>query len=188
MSSPAAPIPRLEMEQMDPRLREALAARVARLGYLGEFFKCAALHPDSLLAFMQLTDTLHQALADELVEVVALTVTTETGNDYERNQHERLCERRGHGRAWIAALTGRGTGPSPLTQPEQAVQRLTLSVLGANGRGVSRELTEVVDAIGPAQGMVVLMLIGRYLTHALVVNALGLNPPVSSIFAGEQGG
>ena len=46
------------MEQMDPRLREALAARVARLGYLGEFFKCAALQPDSLLAFMQLTDAL----------------------------------------------------------------------------------------------------------------------------------
>src|SRR5712664_1357303 len=132
-----SPIPRLEMEQMDPRLREALAARVARLGYLGEFFKCAALQPDSLLAFMQLTDALHKALPDRLVEVVALTVTTQTGNEYERNQHERLCERLGYGRSWTAALTGRGSGPSPLSAPEQAIQRLTLSALSTNCRSVA---------------------------------------------------
>jgi len=176
------------MEQMDPRLREALAARVARLGYLGEFFRCAAIQPDSLLAFMQLTDSLHKAVPDRLVEVVALTVTTHTGNEYERNQHERLCERLGYGRSWIAALTGRGSGPSPLSPPEQAIQTLALSVLRTSGHGVARELAEVVDAIGPAQGMAILMLVGRYWTHALVVNALGLKPPVLSIFAGEQVG
>ncbi len=188
MSSLNSPIPRLEMEQMDPRLQQALAARVARLGYLGEFFKCAAVQADSLLAFMQLTDALHKALPDRLVEVVALTVTLHTGNEYERNQHERLCERLGYGRSWTAALTGRGSGPSPLSPAEQAIQLLTLSALRTNGLGVARELTEVVDAIGPAQGMAILMLIGRYWTHALVVNALGLIPPVSSIFAGEKVG
>jgi len=176
------------MEQLDPRIREALAARVARLGYLGEFFKCAALQPDSLLAFMQLTDALNKALPDRLVEVVALTVATGTGNEYERNQHERLCERLGYDRSWTAAVTGRGSGPSPLSPPEQAIQRLTLSALRTNGRGLAHELTEVVEAIGPAQGMAILMLIGRDWTHALVVNALGLNPPVPSIFAEEQVG
>jgi hypothetical protein len=30
------------------------------------------------------------------------------------------------------------------------------------------------------------MLIGRYVTHALAVNTLGLKPPVPSIFEGEQ--
>jgi len=183
-----SPIPRLEMEQLDSRLREALAARVARLGYLGEFFKCAALQPDSLLAFMQFTDALNKALPDRLVEVVALTVAAATGNEYERNQHERLCERLGYDRAWTAAATGRGSGTSRLSPPEQAVQRLALSALRTSGRGLARELAEVVDAIGPAQAMAVLMLIGRYWTHAVVVNAVGLKPPVPSIFAEEQAG
>jgi len=171
------------MEQLEPRLRQALAGRLARLGYLGEFFKCAALQPDSLLAFMQLTDALKNALPDRLTELVALTVTTATGNEYERNQHERLCERLGYDRSWTAAVTSRGSGPSPLSPDEQAIQRLTLSALGTNGRGLSRELAEVVEAIGPAQAMAILMLIGRHWMHSLIVNALGLNPPVPSIFA-----
>src|SRR5260370_35636102 len=101
---PASPIPRLEMEQMAPRLREALAARVARLGYLGEFFKCAALQPDSLLAFMQLTESLDKAVPERLVQVVALTVPTHTGNEYRGNQPDGPCERLAHGPSWIAAL------------------------------------------------------------------------------------
>jgi alkylhydroperoxidase family enzyme len=170
------------MEQLDPRLRVALAARVARLGYLGEFFKCAAVQPDSLLAFMQLTDALKKALPDRLTELVALTVANTTGNEYEGNQHERLCERLGYQRSWTAAVTGRGSGPSPLSPAEQAVQRLTLSALEKNGRDLSRELSEVVEAIGPAQAMAILMLIGRNWMHAVIANALGLNSPVPSIF------
>jgi alkylhydroperoxidase family enzyme len=179
-------IPRVEMEQMDPRLRQALAARVARLGYLGEFFKFAALQPDSLLAFMQLTDALKQALPERLTELVALTVANATGNAYERNQHERLCERLGYDRSWTAAVIGRGSGPSPLTSTEEAIQRLTLSAVRTSGRGLERELTDIVEAIGPVQGMAILMLIGRNWAHALVANALGLKPPVPSIFAEES--
>ena len=174
---------RLEIEQMDPRLREALAARVARLGYLGEFFKCGALQPDCLLAFMQLTDALKQALPDRLGELVTLAVTSATGNEYERNQHERLCERLGYERSWIAAVTGRSFGPNPLSPAEQAVQRLALSGLRKDGRELSRELTDVVEAIGPAQTVAVLLLIGRNWAHGLVANALSLQPPVASIFA-----
>ena len=179
-------IPRLEMDQMDPRLRQALAGRVARLGYLGEFFKCAALQPDSLLAFMQLTDALKQALPERLTELVALTVAAATGNEYERNQHERLCERLGYARSWTAAATGRGSGASPLSPTELAIHQLALSALRTSGRGIERELKDVVDAIGPAQGMAVLMAIGRNWAHALVANALGLEPPVPSIFAEES--
>ena len=174
---------RLEIEQMDPRLREALAARVARLGYLGEFFKVAALQPDCLLAFMQLTDALKQAVPDRLGELVTLAVTSATGNEYERNQHERLCERLGYERSWIAAAGGRGSGPSPLSPVEQAVFRLALSALRKDGRELSRELSDVVEAIGPAQTVAVLLLIGRNWAHGLVANALGFQPPVASIFA-----
>jgi alkylhydroperoxidase family enzyme len=170
------------MEQLEPRLREVLAPRVARLGYLGEFFKCAALQPDSLLAFMQFTEALKEALPDRVTELVALTVTAATGNEYERNQHERLCERMGYDCAWTAAVTRRGSGPSPLSPAELAIQRLTLSALDTNGRGLSRELTEVVEAMGSAQAMAILMLIGRYWAHSLIANALELAPPVPSIF------
>lgn len=166
---------------MDARLREALAARVARLGYLGEFFKCAALQPDCLLAFMQLTDALKKALPDRLGELVTLAVTAATGNEYERNQHERLCERLGYQRSWIAAASGRGSGP--LSPAEQAVQRLSLSALRTNGRELSSELTDVVEAVGPAQTVSILLLIGRNWAHGLVANALGCQPPVASIFA-----
>jgi len=92
----------------------------------------------------------------------------------------------GYDWSWTAAVTGRGSGPSPLSPDEQAVRRLTLSALGTNGRGLSRELAEVVQAIGPAQAMAILMLVGRHWMHALIVNALGLKPPVPSIFAEDS--
>src|SRR5215471_19011681 len=168
-------IPRLEMEQLDPRVREALAARVTRLGYLGEFFKCAALQPDSLLTFMQFTDALKKALPDRLTEVIALTVASATKNEYERNQHERLCERLGYERSWIAAMTGRGPDQNTVSPDEHAIRRLTLSALRTTGQGLERELADVVEAVGPTQAMAILMVIGRYWAHALIVNALGLS-------------
>lgn len=175
-------IPRLEMEQMDPRLREALAPRVARLGYLGEFFEYAAVQPECLLAFMQLTEATKKAVSDRLNELVTLTVAASTGNEYERNQHERLCERLGFERAWIAAATGRAP-PASLSPAEQAIQRLTTSALHGAGRKLSRELADVIEAIGPAQAMGILLLIGRNWAHSLVANALALRSPVASIFA-----
>jgi hypothetical protein len=37
-------------------------------------------------------------------------------------------------------------------------------------------------AAAPAQAMAIAMLAGRYVAHARVVNTLGLQPPVPSIF------
>jgi len=39
-----------------------------------------------------------------------------------------------------------------------------------------------VEAIGPERAAAVLLLVGRYLTHAIFVNSLELAPPVGSIF------
>ena len=86
----SAGVPRLEMEELPAELAAALQPRVRRLGYLGEFFKCAAHQPKALLSFMALTDDLKEALPDQLTEVVALSVAGWMGNTYERNQHERL--------------------------------------------------------------------------------------------------
>ena len=177
-------IPRLEMAEFPPALAEALRPRVERLGYLGEFFKCAAHAPDALLAFDVFTAALKRGLPDRVTEVVALTVATRLGNAYERHQHERLCRQLGFDDAWVRAVER--LQPEGIGADEQAVQRLTLAVLDRQGHGVRAELEAVIDALGPPAAMAVLLVIGRYVTHSLVVNALELRPPVASIFAAER--
>ena len=180
-------IPRLEMEQLAPNVQETLGPRVRRLGYLGEFFKCSGHNPDILVSFMEMTEALKHALPDRLTEVGSLTVAGLMGNDYERNQHERLSEKLGFGPDWVAAvnrLTPDAAGP--LSEDERAVQRLAIAVIERGGHGVEKEFDAVIGRIGYAQAMAVLFLIGRYVMHAYVVNALALAPPVPSIFAGES--
>ena len=92
------PIPRLEFEDFPPEVSERLAPRVERLGYLGEFFKCAVHQPEGLAAFIDFTESGKGTLPHNMVEIIALTVSSWTGNVYERNQHERLSVRLGLGR------------------------------------------------------------------------------------------
>ena len=180
-------IPRLEMEELAPNVQETLGPRVKRLGYLGEFFKCSGHNPDVLVSFMEMTEALKHALPDRLTEVGSLTVAGLMGNDYERNQHERLSEKLGFGRDWVAAVNRLDPeAGEPMSEDERAVQRLAIAVIERRGHGVDEELDAVIGRIGYAQGMAVLFLIGRYVMHAYVVNALDLAPPVPSIFAGEN--
>jgi alkylhydroperoxidase family enzyme len=180
-------IPRLEMNELAAKVQEALAPRVQRLGYLGEFFKCSGHNPDVLAPFMEMTEALKAALPDRLTEVGALTVAGVMGNDYERHQHERLSEKLGFGRDWVAAVNRLDPGaPGPLSDDERAVQHLALAVVKRQGHRVEAELDTVAARIGAQQAMAVLFLIGRYVMHAYVVNALGLTPPVTSIFEGRR--
>jgi alkylhydroperoxidase family enzyme len=176
-------IPRLEMAELAPQVQETLAARVKRLGYLGEFFICSGHNPDVLVSFMEMTEALKEALPDKLTEVGALTVAGAMGNAYERNQHERLSEKLGFGRDWVVAVNKLDPeAPGPLSQEERAVQRLALDVVARKGHHVEDDLETLLDRVGPEQAMAVLFLIGRYVMHAYIVNALNLAPPVPSIF------
>jgi alkylhydroperoxidase family enzyme len=178
-------IPRLEMNELAPKVQETLGPRVKRLGYLGEFFKTSGHNPDVLVPFMQMTEALKEALPDRLTEVGALTVAGAMGNAYERNQHERLSEKLGFGRDWVSAVNRLDPDRSGvMSEDERAVQRLALAVVERQGHRVQEELGAVIDRIGPTQAMAVLFLIGRYVMHAYVVNALELAPPVPSIFEG----
>jgi alkylhydroperoxidase family enzyme len=180
-------IPRLEMDQLAPEVQQVLDARVKRLGYLGEFFKCSGHNPAVLVSFMEMTEALKHALPDRLTEVGALTVAGLMGNDYERNQHERLSDKLGFARDWIAAVNRLSpNAPSTMSEDERAVQRLAIAVVKRQGHDVDMELQNVIERIGAAQAMAVLFLIGRYVMHAYVVNALNLEPPVPSIFAGVR--
>lgn len=177
------PIPRMELEDFPANVSERLAARVKRLGYLGEFFKCAVHQPDALAAFIDFTESGKGSLPPNMVEIIALTVAGWTANAYEKNQHERLSVRLGLGRDWVAAVNALAPDtPSALSDEERRLQELVLCALESNGRQASEIFEDHVQRYGPEQAMAILMVTGRYVVHGLIVNTLALEPPVPSIF------
>lgn len=182
-------IERLTFDQLAPAAQTVLEARVKRLGYLGEFFRCTGHQPDILVPFMQMTEALKKALPDRLTELGALTVASVMGNDYERHQHERLSRKLGFGEAWVAAVEQLAPDTAPgLSDAERAVQRLVMAAIEQRGHDVGPLLETAIDHVGPDQAIAILFLVGRYLTHAIIVNALALAPPVPSIFEEETQG
>ncbi|WP_326542734.1 hypothetical protein [Pseudorhodoferax sp.] len=176
-------IPRLELADMRADLQDYLAPRVARLRYLGELFKCAAHAPGVLLLFMRFTDELKQALPDRITETAVLTTATLMANAYERHQHERLCIRLGYTAAWIAEVEDCQPGAArQMDEVERAVQRYVIAAVESRGLAAQQPFERMQALLGPAQAMAVVLLVGRYITHALAVNTLGLAPPVPSIF------
>ena len=95
-------------------LRSRLKARVDRLGYLGEFFQVAAHQPEALAGFIAFTEALKEHLDWRLAEVIALTVATETGNAYERVQHERLALTLGMTESEVRGLVSPATAGWPV--------------------------------------------------------------------------
>lgn len=177
------PLPRVELEDFPANVSERLHARIKRLGYLGEFFKCAVHQPDALAAFIDFTESGKGSLPPNMVEIIALTVAGWTDNAYEKNQHERLSVRLGLGRNWVAAVNGLAPDTqSVMSGDERRLQELVLCVLDSNGKDASKLFEEHVERIGAEQAMAILMVIGRYVVHGLIVNTLALEPPVPSIF------
>ena len=187
MIDSSAGIPRLSIEEMTPELSSFLRPRVERLGYLGEFFQCAAHQPEALLSFLHWTEQLKHALPNNLTETVALSIAQLMGNDYERIQHERLTRMLGYSEEWIEdVLSLQAQEDSHLLHEEALVQRLVLAAVRRGGRDTSMEFEAVTEALGPAKAIAVLMLIGRYLSHALIVNTLELAPPALAVARGKQ--
>ena len=67
-----------------------------------------------------------------------------------------------------------------LSAAERAAQTLALAVLRRHGKGSGSELEGLVGVVGHAHANAVLMLVGQFVTHSLMVNALDLKPPVPS--------
>jgi alkylhydroperoxidase family enzyme len=166
---------------MDSVLRSALEPRVERLGYLGDFFQCAANVPDALVHFVRFTESAKGPLDDRIVELVAITVAALTQNAYELHQHERLAIRLGLGHEWVQDVER--LEPACLADAgEQAVQRYLLAAIPTYGRAATEDLQAIVDELGPEDAVAVMLLAGRYVAHALAVNSLDLAAPVPSIF------
>lgn len=180
----SARIPRIEFEDLDPALKEVFRPRVERLGYLGEFFKVMSHAPDTMGGFYTITDSLKKILPDNFTEIVSLSLSSRLGNRYEQYQNERLSRKLGFSDDWIAeALVPREGNASTFTPEEKAVQRFAIAVMEKKGQGVDAERDALITAIGPEKTVAVMWLIGRTVTHALISNTLGLEPPVASIFA-----
>jgi hypothetical protein len=168
---------------MRPDLADYLAPRVRRLGYLGELFQVSGHAPDVLLTFMQFTEALKEALPDKLAETAVLTTATLMENAYERHQHERLCVRLGFGRDWIGDVERLEPDRAPgMSDGERAVQRYVMAALPSRGLAAQDEFERMAALLPAAQAVAVAMLVGRYVTHALVVNTFRLPPPVPSIW------
>jgi len=174
-------IPRLSITDLDPDLAELLRPKVERLNYLGEFFQCTGHQPRALISFYTLTEDLKKALPDNLTELVALTIAAKMNNAYERVQHERLSLKLGLSEAWVREVVSLlSNRKGNLSETELVVRKFVLAVIERGGHETGAELEEVVKAIGHEKGIGVLMLIGRYVMHALIANSLSLKPPVTS--------
>ena len=176
-------IPRLEIDAMSPELASYLAPRVKRLGYLGELFKVGAHAPDVTLSFMHFTDALKDALPFDITEAVVLTVATLMRNRYELHQHERLCLRNGMTREWLREVEALEPEQAILmSDGQRAAQRYAIVLVRSQGHAAGREFDALAAHFTPPQAMAIAFLVGRYITHALVVNSLDLAPPVPSVF------
>lgn len=176
----------ISFDAMNAELRELLGGRVERLGYLGEFFQLAAHQPDALAAFVRFTESLKDALPWRLVEVVALTIACETGNDYERVQHERLALRLGMSVEELEMLLAGQLACPPFGAEEVACAELARCCARGAGRRCGRRFAALLEQTEPTVAIGVLLLCCRYLAHATFVNTLGIAPPVSSPIAGGR--
>jgi alkylhydroperoxidase family enzyme len=175
---------RIAFEQLPEELRDRLAPRVARLGYLGEFFQVAAHQPEALAGFIDFTEALKESVPSRLIEPIALTIASESGNAYEQVQHERLALKLGFTEAEVRALVTEGASHEDFAPEERAAVKLARQVRTAGG-GECPAYEELERLVGEKVSVGCLMAAVRYLAHATMANTWGLAPPVSSPFANE---
>jgi alkylhydroperoxidase family enzyme len=171
----------LDLDDLPDDLRQQLAPRVQRLGYLGDFFRYCGHQPDALLHFHRYTEALKAALPSDLTEAVALTVAAASGNDYERVQHERLSGKLGFSSDWITALVSAEAAPAGLSAGQLGARALALAMLDRDWDRAQSCLAKLTASIGEQQAIGVLMLAARYLAHSAISNTLHLAVPSTAI-------
>jgi alkylhydroperoxidase family enzyme len=182
-------IPRIDFEDFATDLKESLRPKVERLGYCGEIWQIGANAPQSMFQFCELTEALKGEIDMKLVELVALTAAGVMGNSYERNQHERLADSLGFGREWIAQVNELQAEPGEhMSDGECAVQKFAMAAIYRRGHDCQDLFKDVIAAVGPEQATGILLSVGRCVMHAIFRNTLGLEPPVASLFAGDEAG
>ncbi len=182
-------VPRIPFEDLREDIADSLRAKFERLGYLGEFFSATAHQPDALMAFILFTDAAKAELDLKSVELIALTVATMKAVAYEKNQHERLSVKSGFGRKWVAAVEALAPERhDTLSESEKRMQRFVIEAVRADGKNITLWRRALCDDLGHVKTIAVMMVMARYTSHALLVNALDIGAPVPSIFDNTEGG
>ena len=177
-------IPRVEWDKFPEGLKAALKPKVDRLGYCGEIWQVGANLPKSMLSFCNMTEDLKDEMPMKLVELTALTVAGVMGNSYEKNQHERLSDKLGYGREWIADVNRLNPAEAAsLSAEEKKVQKFIIAAIYRRGQDSKALFEDAARAIGATAAVGVLLSIGRCIQHAMFRTVLALAPPVDSIFA-----
>lgn len=177
-------LPRHSFEALPDEIANMLRPKYERLGYLGEFFQIASAQPDALAGFIRFTESLKSVLRDDITEVVAITVAAATQNRYELHQHQRLALKRGFSKEWVRAVEALEPHCQAQLDPTQrAVQLLVIDMVTNHGRGALPHIEVVSGYLPAAEVVAVLLTACRYIGHAAVINALEIQPPVTSPFA-----
>lgn len=178
---PGMSLPRTPFERLPPLLQDDLRAKYERLGYLGEFFQVCAGQPEALFHFNRFTEVLKKALPEKIVELLALTLSSWSGNAYERVQHERLSLKFGFSEGWVRDVERlEPDNAVELDSLEKAVQRLALAMARTNGRQAQAEFAALDDKFGPEALVAILLTVGRYIAHSTISNTLQFAAPVPS--------
>jgi alkylhydroperoxidase family enzyme len=83
-----------------------------------------------------------------------------------------------------AAESRPGSALSALKDDERALQALAQAMVTRHGLRCAEELRTVVASLGSQKAVAALLQISRFVTIALMCNALALELPVPSIFDG----
>jgi len=175
----------LDFDEVDDELRNTLQPMVDRLGYFGDFFRYGAHAPAVLVDFMRMSGSLKVAIPPDLNEVAALTVCSKMGFAYERVQHEQLSLKLGFAADWVAKLVGRASN-AELTPAQEATRQLARATIDNRPDVACKSLSSIVEECGQAVAVALLFQITRFQSICTIGNLLGMQPPVTSIFAAEM--
>lgn len=176
------PPAKLAFDETPPDLQEMLKPTVDRLGYFGDFFAYAAQSPDVLKGFMQFSAALKKALPDDVNEALALSMCDRLDFPYERIQHERLSEKLGFDRDWIANMAGRGGEAAKLTDLQAAAKRLGHAVASGHIAEARQALAAIAASEGDELAVATLFQATRYQQICVLGRTLDMQLPVASIF------
>ncbi|MGW3954856.1 hypothetical protein ACWEKM_28875 [Streptomyces sp. NPDC004752] len=153
-------------------LRERLAERADRLGYINGFLAVGLHLPGAVLALLEMSEELKAALDPAHVLIVALATHHALGNEYERVQYLDVARAHGMSEAWIDAAQGRTVGA--LTPAEEAVRGLTLAV--AFAAPPAPALTAAEEHLDDPGLVAVIHLAARFVATSRISHALSLRP------------
>ncbi len=175
----------LDFTEIDNGLQALLQPTVERLGYFGDFFRYGAHAPSVLTGFMGFSGALKAALPDDVNEALALTVCTTLDFPYERIQHERLAEKLGLDRGWIAAMVGRPS-EAEITPLQQAARDAALAMIEGRHETARAAAERIAALTSPSVAIAALFQATRFMQVCALGRTLDMQLALPSIFSSNE--